>query len=129
MTKVAINGLGRIGRAIFKIVLETPELDLIAVNDLIPADNLAYLLSYDSANGRYRRTVKSEGDWLVVGEYRCRLLHEKDPAALPWAELGVSLYLNAPAFFARRRRCTNIWRLAPNACSYPLRTRTVNCPP
>ena len=101
MTKVAINGLGRIGRAIFKIVLETSELDLIAVNDLIPADNLAYLLSYDSTNGRYRRTVKSEGDWLVVGEHRCRLLHEKDPAALPWAELGVELVFECTGVFRK----------------------------
>jgi glyceraldehyde 3-phosphate dehydrogenase (phosphorylating) len=103
MTKVAINGLGRIGRAIFKIVLETPELELVAVNDLIQAENLAYLLSYDSANGRYRRRVRVEGDWLVAGDDRCRLLHEKDPAALPWKELGVGLVFE----------CTGVFRKAP----------------
>ena len=101
MTKVAINGLGRIGRAIFKIVLETPELELVAVNDLIPADNLAYLLTYDSANGRYRRRVRVEGDWLVAGDHRCRLLNEKDPAALPWKQLDVALVFECTGVFRK----------------------------
>ena len=54
MPKIAINGLGRIGRAAFKIILDTPELELVAVNDLVPPDNLAYLLKYDTVYGRYR---------------------------------------------------------------------------
>ena len=102
MMKVAINGLGRIGRAIFKIVLETPELELVAVNDLIPADNLAYLLGYDSAHGRYRKGVRVEGDRLLAGDHHCRLLHEKEPAALPWKELGVELVFE----------CTGVFRTA-----------------
>ncbi len=60
MAKVAINGLGRIGRAAFKIILETPALELVAVNDLVPVDNLVYLLKYDTVYGRYDKKVETE---------------------------------------------------------------------
>ena len=59
-SRMAINGLGRIGRAVFKIALDTPELEVVAVNDIVPADNLAYLLKYDTVYGRYNRSVESE---------------------------------------------------------------------
>ena len=67
MAKVAINGFGRIGRAVFKIVLDVPELDPVAINDLVPTDNLGYLLKYDTVYGRYDKTVEVDGDDLVVG--------------------------------------------------------------
>ena len=86
MAKVAINGLGRIGRATFKIILETPELKLVAVNDLVPADNLAYLLKYDTVYGRYQREVESDGDSLIVDGTRYRVFSQRDPAQLPWGE-------------------------------------------
>ena len=66
MAKVVINGLGRIGRATLKILLGTPELELAAMNDLLPADNLAYLLKYDSVYGRYEKEVKAAGDSLAI---------------------------------------------------------------
>lgn len=108
MSKVAINGLGRIGRSTMKIVLDTPGLELVAVNDLIPADNLAYLLNFDSVYGRYEKTVASKGDSLVVDGKRYRLFHEKDPAALPWKELEVDLVFE----------CTGIFRKAPGMCKH-----------
>jgi glyceraldehyde 3-phosphate dehydrogenase len=81
MAKVAINGLGRIGRATLKIVMDTPGLDLVAANDLGAADNIAYLLKYDTAYGRYEKTVKATDDeHLTIGEHRLKLLREKDPA-------------------------------------------------
>jgi glyceraldehyde 3-phosphate dehydrogenase len=103
MPKVAINGLGRIGRATMKIILDTPGLELVAVNDVIPADNLAYLLNFDSVYGRYEKMVASEGDSLVVDGKSYRLFNEKDPVALPWKELEVDLVFE----------CTGIFRKAP----------------
>ena len=102
MAKVAINGLGRIGRATFKIILNTPELELIAVNDVVPADNLAYLLKYDTVYGRYERTVEVGGDALVVGGKKYQVLREKDPAQLPWGDLGIDIVFECTGLFTRR---------------------------
>lgn len=101
MSHVAINGLGRIGRAVLKIVLETPELELTAVNDVASAENLAYLLKFDSVYGRYGRDVKAEDGTLVIGEKRLPLLAEKDPAQLPWKKLGVDLVFECTGKFTR----------------------------
>ncbi|MBD3244330.1 MAG: type I glyceraldehyde-3-phosphate dehydrogenase, partial [Chitinivibrionales bacterium] len=83
MTRIAINGLGRIGRAVLKIAIDQPQIDVVAVNDLIPLDNLAYLLRYDSVYGKYGRQVRQEGDALYVGETKVQFLTIKDPAHLP----------------------------------------------
>jgi glyceraldehyde 3-phosphate dehydrogenase len=99
MAKVAINGLGRIGRAALKIILETPGLDLTAVNDLIPADNLAYLLKYDTVYGRYEKPVESKMNALVIGGTPYRLCSEKDPARLPWKDLGIDLVFECTGIF------------------------------
>ena len=89
MPKVAINGMGRIGRAVLRIVLKTPQLELAAVNDLMPLPNLAYLMKYDSVYGRYGRKVRVQGESLEIGEARIPVYHEKDPAELPWNKLGI----------------------------------------
>ena len=79
MTRVAINGLGRIGRATLKIVMDTPGLDVIAANDLGAADNIAYLLKYDTVYGRYEKTVEAADDgYLTIGQHRLTLLSEKN---------------------------------------------------
>jgi glyceraldehyde 3-phosphate dehydrogenase len=103
MAKVAINGMGRIGRAAFKILLDTPGLELVAVNDLVAPDNLAYLLRYDSVYGRYERKVDSEKDALVVDGVRYRVFNEKDPARLPWGALGIDLVLECTGVFVERQ--------------------------
>src|SRR3712207_3519388 len=90
-TKVAINGLGRIGRATLKLVLDTPELELVAVNDIGTPENMAYLIKYDTVYGRYEKSVETEPGALLVGGTRVLYLSERDPARLPWAELGVEL--------------------------------------
>ncbi|MGH2537689.1 MAG: type I glyceraldehyde-3-phosphate dehydrogenase [Candidatus Promineifilaceae bacterium] len=100
--RVAINGLGRIGRAAFKIILDTPELELVAVNDLIPSDNLAYLLQYDSVYGRYGREVGFDEQDLIVDGRDIPVYHEKDPAKLPWAEREVELVFECTGVFTRR---------------------------
>ncbi|MGD1992349.1 MAG: type I glyceraldehyde-3-phosphate dehydrogenase [Anaerolineae bacterium] len=99
MAKVALNGFGRIGRAAFKIILDTPELELVAINDLAPTDNLAYLLKYDTVYGRYGKSVEVEDGHLVIDGEAYPLLHEKDPAQLPWGELGVDIALECTGVF------------------------------
>ncbi len=99
MAKIAINGLGRIGRATLKILMDTPELDLVAVNDIAPVDNLAYLLKYDTAYGRYDKEVTAEEGKLIVGGEEIQFLSERDPANLPWKELGVDIVIESTGFF------------------------------
>jgi glyceraldehyde 3-phosphate dehydrogenase len=102
MAKVAINGLGRIGRAAFKLILETEELELVAVNDLVPADNLVYLLKYDTVYGRYDRQVESDGDSLIVDGERYKVFSQRDPAYLPWGDLGVDIVFECTGAFTRK---------------------------
>lgn len=102
MAKVAINGLGRIGRATLKQVLETPALELVATNDLAPLDNLVYLLKYDTVYGRYEKTVDSEGNHLIVNGQTYPFLSETDPSQLPWRELEVDLVFECTGVFTHR---------------------------
>jgi len=90
-TRIAINGLGRIGRAILKLVIDEPALELVAVNDPVEADNLAYLLRFDTVYGRYPKSVALEGGDLIVAGRKLRTLRSRDPLQLPWKELGVEL--------------------------------------
>ncbi len=91
MTKVCINGMGRIGRAALKIILETQALELVAINDLMALDNLVYLLKYDTVYGRYDKKVEiADGDLMVAGK-RYQYMSEKDPAHLAWRDLGVDI--------------------------------------
>jgi len=99
MTTIAINGLGRIGRAAFKIILETPELELRAVNDLNAADDLAYLLNYDSVYGRYHKKVAPAPDGLTVDGKTYPVFREKDPARLPWRKLEIDIVLECTGVF------------------------------
>ncbi len=100
--KVAINGLGRIGRAALKVIMEKDELDLVAVNDLVPVENLAYLLRYDTVYGRYEKEVKIQDGNLVVGGKEIKVSVEKDPANLPWKELGVETVFECTGIFTGR---------------------------
>jgi glyceraldehyde 3-phosphate dehydrogenase len=99
MATIAINGLGRIGRAAFKILLETPELELRAVNDLNAADDLAYLLNYDTVYGRYYKKVAAASSGLRVDETMYPVFREQDPARLPWQKLGIDIVLECTGMF------------------------------
>lgn len=101
MKKIAINGLGRIGRATMKIVLDEPQLSLVAVNDLVPAENLAYLLKHDTVYGRYGRDVGFDDGKLLVDGKEYKLLSEKDPARLPWGELEVDTVFECTGIFRK----------------------------
>jgi glyceraldehyde 3-phosphate dehydrogenase len=101
--RVAINGLGRIGRATLKIVMDTDGLELVAANDIGPPDNIAYLLKYDTVYGRYDHAVEltAEGD-LSIGGHRLTLLREKAPASLPWKSLDVDIVFECTGRFTTR---------------------------
>jgi glyceraldehyde 3-phosphate dehydrogenase len=99
MATIAINGLGRIGRAAFKILLETPELELRAVNDLNAADDLAYLLNYDTVYGRYQKKISVVPNGLRVDEKTYPVFREQDPARLPWQKLGIDIVLECTGMF------------------------------
>ncbi|MFG1926967.1 type I glyceraldehyde-3-phosphate dehydrogenase [Cryptosporangium sp. NPDC048952] len=100
MTRIAINGFGRIGRNVLRAMLERDtKLDVVAVNDLTEPAALARLLAFDSTAGRLGRPVTAEGDDLVVDGRRINVLAERDPANLPWAALGVDIVLEATGRF------------------------------
>ena len=103
MAKIAINGLGRIGRATLKIVMGTPGLDLVGANDISTSENVEYLLKYDTVYGRYDKTVEATDDGhLTIGGHRLTLLREKSPARLPWKSLGVDVVFECTGAFTRR---------------------------
>lgn len=100
--KAAINGLGRIGRAAMKIILDTPELDLAAINDLVPTENLAYLLKYDTVYGRYGKEVSSGENKLTIAGKEYPVYKEKDPSQLPWKDLGVDIVFECTGVFTKK---------------------------
>jgi len=99
MTRIAINGLGRIGRAAFKQIIDDGALELAAVNDLVPAEELAYLLKYDSVYGRYARDVRAQSGRLVVNGQSFVALSEKNLDKLPWRDLAVDIVLECTGVF------------------------------
>jgi glyceraldehyde 3-phosphate dehydrogenase (phosphorylating) len=100
--KVAINGLGRIGRAALKLALERPELGLVAVNEIGSIENMAYLLRYDTAYGRYERRVEVVDNRLLVDGQQLVYLSERDPERLPWGDLGIDLVFECTGLFTNR---------------------------
>ena len=98
-TKIAINGFGRIGRNAFKIAFERPDLEIVAVNDLTDTKTLAHLLKHDSNYGAYQHEVTSDEQDIIVDGKPIRVLAEKDPAALPWKDLGVEVVIESTGFF------------------------------
>ena len=100
--KIAVNGLGRIGRLVVRQALQNKLLNIVAVNDIVQADNLAYLLKYDSTHGRMRARIKAENNHLVIDDQSIRVFNEKDPANLPWRDLGIDIVIEASGHFASR---------------------------
>jgi glyceraldehyde 3-phosphate dehydrogenase len=100
--KVAINGLGRIGRAALKLALEQPQLEVVAVNEIGSLDNMVYLLKYDTVYGRYERQVDAVDGKLVIDGQPLVYLSERDPERLPWGDLGVDLVLECTGLFTDR---------------------------
>jgi glyceraldehyde 3-phosphate dehydrogenase len=98
--RIAINGFGRIGRLVFRILHESyPDVEVVVINDLVPADNLAYLLKFDSVHRTPSFNIKAEGEYLNVDGKKSIVLSEKDPAKLPWRALGVDYVIEASGHF------------------------------
>ncbi|MFG0328443.1 MAG: type I glyceraldehyde-3-phosphate dehydrogenase [Phycisphaerales bacterium] len=98
--RVGINGFGRIGRLTFRAGIERGGIEFVGINDLVPADNLAYLLKYDSTHGRFGASVKNDGEKaLIVNGATTKCFSERDPASLPWGDLGVDYVIESTGLF------------------------------
>ncbi len=104
MVKVAINGFGRIGRITFRELITRSSVEVVAINDLTSADTLAHLLKYDSVHRRFDGDVTADGEYLVVNGKRIRIYAEKDPANLPWKELGIDIVIESTGIFRNREK-------------------------
>jgi glyceraldehyde 3-phosphate dehydrogenase len=102
MARVAINGVGRIGRALFKIIDDTSDLELVAVNDLVDPDNLIYLLKHDTVYGKYDKEITHKDAQLMVDGKSIKLYSEKDPAQLPWRDLNIDIVFECTGVFTRK---------------------------
>jgi glyceraldehyde 3-phosphate dehydrogenase len=104
--KVAINGFGRIGRLVFRLLNEDKDFDVVAINDLTDAEQLAYLLKYDTAHGSYKKDdISFDGNQLIVDGKKITIYAEKDPNNLPWGELGVDLVFECTGVFTSKEKC------------------------
>jgi glyceraldehyde 3-phosphate dehydrogenase len=103
--KVGINGFGRIGRLVFRAMVQRPSINVVAINDLADAKSLAFLLKYDSVHGRFQGTVEAKGENLVVNGKEIKLLKERDPLKLPWKAMGVDVAVESTGVFTSRADC------------------------
>ncbi|GAB4375608.1 MAG: type I glyceraldehyde-3-phosphate dehydrogenase [Calditrichia bacterium] len=102
--RVAINGFGRIGRLVFKAMQNDPDVEVMAINDLTDTPTLVHLLKYDTVHGKYPVPVHAEGEYLIAGNRRVKVLSEKDPTRLPWKELGVDCVIESTGVFRTREK-------------------------
>ena len=100
--KVAINGFGRIGRSVFRILNQRKDIDVVAINDIFDKEALAYLLKYDTVMGRFSESVKLSGDILKTESQKVKLIAERDPASLPWSEMGVDIVIESTGIFRQK---------------------------
>jgi glyceraldehyde 3-phosphate dehydrogenase len=101
-TKIAINGFGRIGRMVFRAALNHPEVEVVGINDLTDAATMAHLLTYDSVHGRLNHTIRAEENAIRVDDRRIAYTAVKDPAQLPWSDLGVDIAMECTGLFRDR---------------------------
>ncbi len=102
MKRIAINGFGRIGRAALKVIMDTPGLEVVAVNDLLTIENAAYLLKYDTVYRTYSKEVRAHENHLHVGDKKVRYLSIKNPADLPWKDLEIDTVIESTGLFTDR---------------------------
>ena len=105
--KVAINGFGRIGRSVFRILNAKEDVNIVAINDIFDKGALTYLLKYDTVMGRFPDEVTLEGDMLKTGSQSVKLIAERDPLSLPWGELGVDIVIESTGIFRQREQLEN----------------------
>ena len=106
MVKVAINGFGRIGRLALRLMIDNPEFEVVAINDLTDAKTLAHLFKYDSAQGRFNGEIEVKEGAFVVNGKEIKVTAKSNPAELPWGELGVDVVLECTGFFASKEKAS-----------------------
>jgi len=104
--KIGINGFGRIGRCVARIAAQNPSVDLVAINDLTSAEQLAYLFKYDSTHGKYAGVVSNTENSITVDGDKIRVFSEKDPSNIPWGELGVDYVLECTGIFRNKEQAS-----------------------
>lgn len=104
MIKVGINGFGRIGRMVFRAAAQRDDIEIVGINDLLDADYLAYLLTYDSVHGRFKGDVKVDGGKLVVDGKPIRTTAERDPGALKWGDIGATHVVDSTGLFLTKEK-------------------------
>ncbi|MBL4871746.1 MAG: type I glyceraldehyde-3-phosphate dehydrogenase, partial [Robiginitomaculum sp.] len=100
--RIAINGFGRIGRAVFRIAESNPDLEIVAINDLFDHEALRYLLSFDTIMGTFEPEVTIDGTELITPNSRVKMFKERDPKLLPWGELGIDAVVESTGSFRSR---------------------------
>ena len=105
--RIAINGFGRIGRSVFRILNSKPDVDVVAINDIFDKGALAYLLKYDTVMGRFPETLSLEGDILKTESQSVKLVAERDPSSLPWGEMGVDIVVESTGIFRTKAQLEN----------------------
>jgi len=111
--RVAINGFGRIGRAVFRLLAARDDIKVAAINDITPNETLAYLTRFDTVFGRFPGKVTLTGDTMTAGTQTVRMLEQREPAKLPWKELGIDVVVEATGRFRKREECA--WHLDAGA--------------
>jgi glyceraldehyde 3-phosphate dehydrogenase len=101
-TTVGINGFGRIGRGVFRILSARDDIQVVAINDLFDNEQLAYLLKYDTVMGRFQRPIRVDGDTMYIDDEKIVMTEQRDPAEIPWKELGVQFVVEATGVFRER---------------------------
>ena len=104
-TKIGINGFGRIGRNVFKLLLEDPQFEVAGINDLTDAKTLAHLLKYDSVSGPFKGTVVAKDGAIVVNGSEIKITAVRNPAEIPWGEMGVDMVLESTGIFRAKEQC------------------------
>ena len=102
--KVGINGFGRIGRMVMRCCMDHPNIEIVGVNDLCPADYLAYMLKFDTMHGKFKGEVSSEGNNIVVNGKAIPVFAERDPANLPWAKVGAEYVIESTGLFLTKEK-------------------------
>ena len=112
MKRVAINGFGRIGRLVFRIMEDDPEIEIVAINDLTDAKQLAHLLKYDTSHGNYKiDSISYENDEIIVGDRRIKVYAEKEPRNLPWKDLNIDVVFECTGLFTSDEKASHFPRV------------------
>ena len=134
--RIGINGFGRIGRMVFRAAVQNfPDVEVVAINDLLEPDYLAYMLKYDSVHGRFKGTVAVDGSTLVVNGKKIRLTAQKDPAGLAWGDVGADIVVESTGLFLTLETCQKhldagakkVIQSAPSKDDTPMFVYGVNC--